>query len=187
MHIWVLQVKYVPYCSGAAATVGLMCLRMDMLTVRRRKRRRRREVGGDSTTVAVHQQRWDHSHYITGCTDRHTLHFYGFHIWSQLRFRLRYNSASYGGRVGVAKSVQMWRNHNLLQLSLFFKPAWLKGNYVYQPYPSCFWCQINLQWATVCVSLVLTQMLWNTDCPVTALHSQNKPLQLITVQNNSIS
>ena len=42
-----------------------MCLRMDVLTVRRRKRRKRRwEGGGDSATVAVHQQRWDYSHSI---------------------------------------------------------------------------------------------------------------------------
>lgn len=52
------------YNSGAAAV--FMCLRMDVLTVKRR--RWWEGGGGDSATVAVHQQRWDYSHhYITVC------------------------------------------------------------------------------------------------------------------------
>lgn len=55
------------YCM---VRVLLMCLRMDVLTVRRRRWRwegGREGGGGDSATVAVHQQRWDYSRHITLC------------------------------------------------------------------------------------------------------------------------
>lgn len=43
-------------CAAAAAAAGLMCLQMDVLTIRRGWRRRREGRGGDSATVAGHQQ-----------------------------------------------------------------------------------------------------------------------------------
>lgn len=80
------------YNSGAAAV--FMCLRMDVLTVKRR--RWWEGGGGDSATVAVHQQRWDYSHhYITVCRleradgatlslvpAKNTLCLFCFHSWT---------------------------------------------------------------------------------------------------------
>lgn len=179
----------------------------------RRRRRRRWEGGGggDSATVAVHQQRWDHSHYITVCrlekwwwspcetdtlnTSQRTSCFDPFafvvRLWVLKSSVLNLCEQPHEKKDDGTKSVQCTCRH---ELSVCVRPFFfsasvsrLKGSYIGQLYPSCLACrqrQTDLQWATVCVSLVLTQMLRNTDCPVTALHSQNNSLQLITDNNN---
>lgn len=167
-----------------------------------RRRRRWEGGGGDSATVAVHQKRWDHSHYITvyrlekQLLDRHAWHFAKNVSFCSVRIWVH----TVRSRVTCTELVEavLWEKGWCYQTSahadtgsgldpFLSQRSWLKGSYVGQLYPSCLACrqrQTDLHWATVCVSLVLTQMLWNTDCPVTAMRSQNNSLQLITDYNN---
>jgi len=90
--------KYVTYSTGGAAVAaGLMCLRMDVLTVRRGRWRWEGRGGGggggggggvgDAAAVAVHQQRWDTPATTSQCADwrevmgllldTHTIHLHG--------------------------------------------------------------------------------------------------------------
>lgn len=118
------------YNSGAAAV--FMCLRMDVLTVKRR--RWWEGGGGDSATVAVHQQRWDYSHhYITVCRleradgatlslvpAKNTLCLFCFHSWTHKISRTPVQSRQCTWRD--------WLSCSFVSTTFPGKRWWLKGS-----------------------------------------------------------
>lgn len=154
----------------------------------------RRWEGGDSATVAVHLKRWE----TTATTSQ--LCRLEKHRRTRRHFFVLFCSVCVGrSHLRVSKSpVQNPQRQTHEEKGDATKSAVRSGFYSASARgwratisasvaPAAFACrqrQTVPHWVSVCVSLVLTQMLWNTDCPVTAVRSHNDSPQLITDRNH---